>query len=286
MSTKQVHSNLDKATHGAQQYLSPSSLIDASIGSSAGHADSLSPYAVSLANDDSNYTCRILQLSKDIAEDSRSMGSLEWLVQDAPNATKDAVQLALNRAAQFHELLTMMHTSDSCSTTPDSDGIGSVAPGKCVVVTTSLITVYILLVRNWRYIFVYLHQILLSSPSPVNQLTERGFCIVPPVEVGGIPVRSSFTTQVAVLVDLSFNALGQIEELLGIGCWATGRIFQDNKVSRRQQLIDGPAAISVRDLLLTQELARLDADPNKLYAKSLSDLADDLLQGLRDHEAN
>ncbi|KAI0431652.1 hypothetical protein F5Y09DRAFT_185839 [Xylaria sp. FL1042] len=242
-----------------------------------------------------NYLCDVLELSRRLAEDHESLQAADVYppyVDNAPNPVETAVQRAVDHSSQFCELLKGIIARGRPGTTT-SDLSPHTSPGKqnskpkspcCVVLTTSLVTAYILLVRNWRLIFIHLHRLLLTSSS----LSENNysFAIIPKLQLGGFRVESSPSTQVAVLIELSFDMLWQIETRLGAGSWGVRGACQGSSGGQQQQqagqVIEGPVAMSIRDMLLTQEMVRMGEKADELDRLSLVDLAGQLKSRLRD----
>ncbi|RYC64401.1 hypothetical protein CHU98_g1802 [Xylaria longipes] len=145
-----------------------------------------------------NYLCDVLELSRQLAEDHESLQTADVYppyADNAPNPVEAAVQRAVDRSSQLCELLKSIAARRPTSATSPSRPRSS-CPGRrrrgnpknacCVVLATSLVTAYILLVRNWRLIFVHLHRLLLIRPPPPGEANGGGgFAILPSLQLGG-----------------------------------------------------------------------------------------------------
>ncbi|GAW16234.1 hypothetical protein ANO14919_056570 [Xylariales sp. No.14919] len=238
-----------------------------------------------------NYLCDVLELSRRLAEDHESLQTADVYppyADNVPNPVETAVQRAVDHSSHFCELLkgiirgsSATTTSTPLSCTPGPGRQSSKTKGPCcVVLTTSLVTAYILLVRNWRRIFIHLHRLLLaSSPGEKN---SGGLGIIPNLQLGGFRVESSPATQVAILIELSFDMLGQIETGLGAGSWGVSGACKGGQQYRLGQVVEGPVAASIREMLLTQEMVCMGEGAEELDTLSLVDLAGQLKSRLRD----
>ncbi|KAI1424624.1 hypothetical protein F5Y12DRAFT_431111 [Xylaria sp. FL1777] len=235
-----------------------------------------------------NYLTDILELSLRLAEDHESLQTADVYPpyrDNEPNPVETAVQRAMDRSSRFCDLLKKIVNSDRSPTSISSLGRSKTRDTKCVVLTTSVVTAYILLMRNWRLIFTYLYRLLVVRQPPPN----RDLAIMPILQFGGSRVQSSSATQVAVLIELSFDMLGQIEIGLGADYWGVsgarkGSTGGQQHPSHGQEscIVKGPVAISVRDMLLTQEMVRLTEGVDELDTLSLTELADQLKSRLKD----
>lgn len=264
----------------------PTSLIEVA-GSEDSYAHAVSPQG----HDDGeggadvprNHLGDVLELSRRLSQDDESLDTV-------PNPVETAVQRALDRSSNFCELLkSIIAGLPSTSSPVSSTNRGnpqSTSPACCALFATSLVTAYILLVRNWHRIFVHLHQILLAIPPQLDEMKNGGLAIMPMLQLGGLRVQGSPATQVAVLIELSFDMLGQVETGLGLGCWGVNKTRQGSTGGPQQpgHVVQGPVAISIRDMLLTQESVRLDGGPGGLDALPLADLAAQLKSRLWERE--
>ncbi|KAF7540750.1 hypothetical protein G7054_g1178 [Neopestalotiopsis clavispora] len=225
--------------------------------------------------------CGVLELSRQLAEDHEILQKGDVYppyAKNTPNPLKTAVQRALNRSSHFCELLKNIEAENlfhGGRNGPES--LDSPASSCCAILTTSLVTSFILLARIWRRIFIYLHRLLLGTPT-LSASEMDCFTIIPCLQLGGFRVQSSLATQVAVLIDLSFDMVGQIETSLGAGRWGLlGGSGQGATAEGRQQqpVIDGPVTSSIRDMLLSQEKMTSCAG-DKLDALPLRELATQL----------
>ncbi|KAI3390307.1 hypothetical protein diail_10308, partial [Diaporthe ilicicola] len=175
-----------------------------------------------------NYLPEVMELSSRLAEDHENLQAADVYPpysKTSPNPIEAAIQRALERSSHLCELLKIIGAgghSSIASYTSSCDRRGA-SLACCVVLTTSLVTAYMLLMRVWRRIFVYLHRLLLeSTPLPQARSTDAGgggLTIMPGLQLGGFRVQGSPATQVSVLIELCFDMLGRIETGLGAGCW-------------------------------------------------------------------
>lgn len=138
------------------------------------------------------------------------------------------------------------------------------APGSqyCLVLTTTLVTAYIMLIRNWRRTFQMIHDMLPASDSPLASRCALP-SVMPSLHLGGFQVRSKPNTQVAILLELSSEIISRIETGLGIknsvgheSPWESNS--QDERDAQSPErhpeaLIKEPMAVSIRETMLMQE---------------------------------
>jgi hypothetical protein len=127
-----------------------------------------------------------------------------------------------------------------------------------ILLVTTLVTAYILLVRNWRCTFSRLHRLVASAS---ERRDNSDALDLPSLQIGGFQVRGNPAIQVLVLLELASGMLQTIESTLGITysagcgsgrsdsgkCWA---VFMD------------PVVVSIRETLLSQERVRAGTGPN------------------------
>lgn len=143
-----------------------------------------------------------------------------------------------------------------------------------IVLTTTLITTYIYLIRIWRCVFSRLHHLLLTtSPEEIS-----GLLVLPSLQLGGFHVPNNCSIQILVLLELSSGMLQMLQCSLGItsssdGNNDIGSAREDAGASGRVLDID-PIAVSVRETLLSQEVLRRAREDSfgELSLKEVMDL--------------
>ncbi|KAM7200663.1 hypothetical protein V8F20_005165 [Naviculisporaceae sp. PSN 640] len=117
-----------------------------------------------------------------------------------------------------------------------------------IVLTTTLITTYITLIRSWRQVHVTIYQILVFNQSnnnniPLASLTSS----LPTLQLGGLHVlQNNPAMQLAILLETSSSLIQGIEDLLGISGGTKSCL----------DMMTDPGAVSVREALLSQETLR------------------------------
>ncbi|GAP83765.2 hypothetical protein SAMD00023353_0501630 [Rosellinia necatrix] len=260
--------------------------------------------AVAIAH---NYLGDVLELERQLAEDHESLRTADVYppyADKSPNPIESAVQCAINRSSHLCELLrniidedrSIASASSSLPYNPILGRRGRAGNANCAVLTTSAVTAYILLVRNWRRIFICLYRLLLVGQPLLGGMVSSDIVIMPSLQLWGSRVQSSPATQVAVLIELSFDLLEQIETRLGAGCWGISRTRKgsgacvnhacDNRPGHAHLqagcVLQGPVAISIRDMLLSQEMVRLAEGADELDTLPLGELAAQLKSRLQD----
>ncbi|RYP48607.1 hypothetical protein DL768_005527 [Monosporascus sp. mg162] len=130
--------------------------------------------------------------------------------------------------------------------------------GPDILLSTSLVTAYILLLRTWRLIYSWFHR-LLTSDSPTE---SRLLLSLPSLELGGFRVQRSPSIQIAALLELSSSMLQAVETRLGIGNHDAQVNAEKCHHSKSSVLGTNPVAISIRDTLLSQEVLRAGTEDN------------------------
>ncbi|KAK0710754.1 hypothetical protein B0H67DRAFT_583356 [Lasiosphaeris hirsuta] len=111
----------------------------------------------------------------------------------------------------------------------------------------NLVTTYVNLLRNCSAIFVRLYQGLQVTP-PVGSNAKVH---LPSLQFGEFQLGDSVTIQAKVLVELISGMLLRIGSTLGIS--KAGASSPSDDGSLRLALLDDPIAVSIREIILTQE---------------------------------
>ncbi|CAH0054723.1 unnamed protein product [Clonostachys solani] len=148
-----------------------------------------------------------------------------------------------------------------------------------VLLTTVLVTSYILIRREWRRIFSFLHSALEEAPGAVAVAA-----ILPPLQMGGFILASSPTLQVMALLDLSSDMLSRIEACLGISPsapWPGGRDAEPRGQAKPLSMLAmNPVSISIRETLLSQEHLKISQDGHEYSTLDLYDIMSGLKERL------
>lgn len=126
-----------------------------------------------------------------------------------------------------------------------------------ILLVTTLVTTYILLTRNWRFIF---WRLLEQLESGSRDRAGADTLELPGVQMGGFQIRSNPAIQILVLLELASGMLHTIETALGLTYPASGRV-RENDANCSTILID-QVAVSVRETLLSQERVRTGKEEN------------------------
>lgn len=127
-----------------------------------------------------------------------------------------------------------------------------------ILLVTTLVTAYILLVRNWRCTFSRLHRLLALAPERRN---DSHVLELPTLQIGGFQVRGNPVIQVLVLLELVSGMLQTIESGLGI-TYSAGRGSGKPDSGKCWTVFMDPVAVSIRETLLSQERVRAGTGPN------------------------
>lgn len=111
----------------------------------------------------------------------------------------------------------------------------------------NLVTTYVNLLRNCSAIFVRLYQGL-QVPPPVGSNAKVH---LPSLQFGEFQLGDSVTIQAKVLVELISGMLQRIGTTLGVS--RAGICSPSEDGSPRLSFLDDPVAVSIRDIILTQE---------------------------------
>ncbi|KAM7198452.1 hypothetical protein V8F33_004958 [Rhypophila sp. PSN 637] len=126
-------------------------------------------------------------------------------------------------------------------------------PAGDIVLTTTLITTYIILVRSWRQVFLHFLDILSNNNG--TSLTSLAMCL-PALQLGGLHIlRNNPSMQIVVLLETSTGLIEGIEDFLGI----FQRQQSSSTGSRNSCLgmMTHPSSVSIREALLSQEMLRV-----------------------------
>lgn len=109
-----------------------------------------------------------------------------------------------------------MRLSDSAfstimTTTPKSFGDPNLH-GHELSVSLSILSTYCQLIHVYQALFIQLYQLLLMVPPD----DAAGILLLPSLQFGKFHMNGTFTAKVQVLIELSFNMLGNIDQSLGI----------------------------------------------------------------------
>lgn len=247
--------------------------------------------------DPTNSLQELFSLSEQLVEDSKSLRSVDLHqgsdFPNPPNCMEELIQRLLERSSSFCEILNGLTQVDmreatgqpgppyiqsqsqtgngSFPTAPISNGTSAAqipVRVQCMVQTTTLVTAYILLIRNWRQTFLLLHRLVSSAANSQAGMRVLS-ALVPGIRLGGIQVQNKPEIQIAVLLELSSEMILQIECGLGIGsCQRVGQLQDNNNVRKGagsqhserwpETLITEPVPVSIREMLLSQEQALLN----------------------------
>lgn len=117
-----------------------------------------------------------------------------------------------------------------------------------IVLTTTLITTYIILTRSWHQVFLNLYDIL-TLPS-LKHTTISHILSLPILQLGGLHVlQNNPQLQIAVLLEISASMIQNIESYLGVG----------SDGGQQPSLNMDPVSVSIREALLSQEMLRIYA---------------------------
>ncbi|KAM7219557.1 hypothetical protein V8F06_005112 [Rhypophila decipiens] len=136
---------------------------------------------------------------------------------------------------------------------PDTSTATRLHPAGDMVLTTTLITTYIILVRSWRQVFLHFLDILGSNND--TSLTSLATSL-PALQLGGLHVlRNNPSMQIAVLLETSTGLIEGIEDFMGV--------FQKRQSSSTGagnsclRMMAHPSSVSIREALLSQEMLRV-----------------------------
>ncbi|KAK4212040.1 hypothetical protein QBC37DRAFT_466565 [Rhypophila decipiens] len=136
---------------------------------------------------------------------------------------------------------------------PDTTSAKRLHPAGDMVLTTTLITTYIILVRSWRQVFLHFLDILGSNNG--TSLTSLATSL-PALQLGGLHVlRNNPSMQIAVLLETSTGLIEGVEDFLGV--------FQKQQSSLTGagnsclRMMADPSSVSIREALLSQEMLRV-----------------------------
>jgi hypothetical protein len=140
--------------------------------------------------------------------------------------------------------------SRSFSPPPSSSATRSLDP----LLIANLVTTYVCLLRSCRAVFARLYHALLMAPtSEVNSLIS-----LPGLQFGNFPLENNLAIQVKVLIELTSGMLLRISNALGISpasvIGGSSSPTPNEDVEHRLPFLSDPVAISIRQIILSQEL--------------------------------
>ncbi|RYP46671.1 hypothetical protein DL768_007159 [Monosporascus sp. mg162] len=145
-----------------------------------------------------------------------------------------------------------------------------------ILLTTALVTAYVLLIRAWRCIFGQIFRLLANTPGE----EAVSFLILPSMRLGGFQVQNSPTTQIRILLELGSGMLRQIETCLGISQHPSGfGATADDGGLKPLALTRDLVSISMRDTILSQESFRVasgDGNSDQSLRRMMHDIRQQL----------
>ncbi|KAK3375566.1 hypothetical protein B0T24DRAFT_591278 [Lasiosphaeria ovina] len=204
---------------------------------------------------------------------------------------------------------TTSSTSTSNSTSPTTLPSRRTTKNRDMVLTTTLVTTYVLVVRSWRQLFANLADLLSSSSQTTSDVVA--LLALPALQLGGLHVRSSPDMQLAVLLETGAGLLAAIDACLGIS-FGFGFGGGPARCVQQQQHWDGsaingagggggggpqsgpqsgggsgsavlamdPASVSVREMLLSQEMLRAATEDGGFGELTLAEMMDEVKRRL------
>ncbi|PGH16791.1 hypothetical protein AJ80_05106 [Polytolypa hystricis UAMH7299] len=212
----------------------------------------------------------LLKLSLELMDDQEALDALSPLNSRAmPKdhhhfslATEDSpIHRVLKRTSRYWEILKAISSRSSYTGETDSSWHRRCPTNTLLLV--QLLTTYICLVRICRAAFLHLYHVL--QVIPPDQLGT--VLNLPSLQFGEFQMESNPTIQVQALIELSSSMLLRIEEALGISTGsgpglAGGTVNSQTLESHgcRNSLMNDPVAVSLREIILSQERIQLAAN--------------------------
>jgi len=202
---------------------------------------------------------------------------------------------------RHHPYSNSTHMADSARSTDvthnDNGARAGVSKGRRrrdqdIVITTSLITAYILLRRTWRYLFCHLHSFL-SNESTHARKAPLPALTLPGLQLGGFTVETvDSKIQIMVLLELTSSSLGQLEACLGVQPQAQSPLSQTPNHERIRQgsatqskpssLSMDPFSALVRETMISRDLLSMSTSREDGYSElSLPDIMEKIRDQLR-----
>ncbi|PGH19021.1 hypothetical protein AJ79_00055 [Helicocarpus griseus UAMH5409] len=211
----------------------------------------------------------LLKLNLELVEDQETLdeiiplnGRINLRDSNLSLATQDSpIHRVLNRTSRYWEILKAISTHTVSTNEVDSAWQGRRPTNTLLLV--HLLTTYICLVRICRAVFFHLYHVLQVIPSD-----QLGTVLnLPSIKFGEFQMENNPTIQVQALIELSSNMLLRIEEALGISTssgpgLSGGTVSSETLESHdcRQSIMNDPVAVSLREIILSQERIQLAAN--------------------------
>ncbi|KAI0388544.1 hypothetical protein F5Y17DRAFT_452393 [Xylariaceae sp. FL0594] len=196
---------------------------------------------------------------------------------ELPRRFEAAVQACLSGTSRLSDIVRCLK-ADVGTGQPSASAVNRSCPsatasqpklcvaGGSVLLTTSLVSAYTLVIRLWRHTYSWLLRALLSGAS-AEVICE--LLAIPNLQLGGYRFRTSSIVQVEVLFELSSSMLRHIEQSLGMSSILRTDNGDVDENSRTPVGDKNLLSFSLQSTLLSQEAVQTVADGDGLSLKQI-----------------